>query len=304
MSHSSTLAPTFSPRMTPEEIAAASFLSAYTGETRKMYITDLRIYFEWCAFNQLNPLDAQRVHVEFFARYLEEERGNSASSVHRRLSTLKGFYRIATADDRIQKDPMTFVRMPKVIYDETKALGLDRIQMGNLIQTARATSTRDAALVSLMAMLGLRVSEACGVKIEDFAGTERGHRVLTLVGKGGKPATMPLPIPLLRTLDAAAGDRTSGYLILRRDGQVMDRRTAYRRIQSLAKKAGLPEGVHPHSLRHGAITAALDAGVPLRDAQVFARHSDPRITTRYDRARLNLDRHASYIVAGFLAGAA
>ncbi len=49
--------------------------------------------------------------------------------------------------------------------------------------------------------------------------------------------------------------------------------------------------------------AALDAGVRLRDMQIAARHSDPRTTTRYDRARHNLDHHASYIVTAFIAGA-
>jgi hypothetical protein len=52
------------------------------------------------------------------------------------------------------------------------------------------------------------------------------------------------------------------------------------------------------------ITAALDAGVPLRDVQEAASHADPRTTMRYDRARGSLDRHATYIVAAYLAGAA
>ena len=51
------------------------------------------------------------------------------------------------------------------------------------------------------------------------------------------------------------------------------------------------------------LTAALDAGVPLRDVQEAASHADPRTTMRYDRARVSLDRHATYIVATFLAGA-
>lgn len=51
------------------------------------------------------------------------------------------------------------------------------------------------------------------------------------------------------------------------------------------------------------ITACLDAGVPLRDVQIAARHADPRTTTRYDRARHNLNGHASYIVTAFIAGA-
>ena len=50
-------------------------------------------------------------------------------------------------------------------------------------------------------------------------------------------------------------------------------------------------------------STSFDAGVPLRDVQIAARHADPRTTTRYDRARNNLDRHASYIVTAFGAGA-
>ena len=62
------------------------------------------------------------------------------------------------------------------------------------------------------------------------------------------------------------------------------------------KRAGANKHISPHSLRHSFITAALDAGVPLRDVQIAARHAHPRTTTCYDRARNRLDRHASYIV--------
>jgi site-specific recombinase XerD len=72
-------------------------------------------------------------------------------------------------------------------------------------------------------------------------------------------------------------------------------------VNRLANGAGITKHISPHSLRHS-FTAALDAGVPLRDVQIAARHSDPRTTSRYDRARNNLDRHASYIVTAFVAG--
>lgn len=62
--------------------------------------------------------------------------------------------------------------------------------------------------------------------------------------------------------------------------------------------------IGPHTLRHAFITAALDAEVPLRDVQEAASHADPRTTMRYDRARASLDRHAIYMVATNLAGAA
>jgi len=74
-------------------------------------------------------------------------------------------------------------------------------------------------------------------------------------------------------------------------------------VRRLAKRAGISKRIGPHSLRHSFVTAALDAGVPLRDVQEAASHADPRTTMRYDRARQSLDRHATYIVATFVAGA-
>jgi integrase/recombinase XerD len=79
-----------------------------------------------------------------------------------------------------------------------------------------------------LGLLGLRVSEACNVPIQDTHGLERGHRTLTLVGKGRKPATIPLPLPVAEVMDAAAGERGSGPLLLRADGKQMDRRAATR----------------------------------------------------------------------------
>ena len=86
-------------------------------------------------------------------------------------------------------------------------------------------------------------------------------------------------------------------------GQRMDRHAADRAVKGIARRAGIVKKISPRSLRHGFITAALDAGVALRDVQDAASHTDPRATMRYDRARLSLDRHATYVVATFIAAA-
>ena len=127
--------------------------------------------------------------------------------------------------------------------------------------------------------------------------------MLHLVGKGNKPATMPLTIPVLRVLEACRGERTDGPLVLRpNSGKPIDRRDAYRMVARIAKAAGIPRHVSPHPLRHAAITNALDAGVPLRDAQILARHAYPRTTEHYDRARDNLDRHGVHFLTAYVAG--
>ena len=76
-----------------------------------------------------------------------------------------------------------------------------------------------------------------------------------------------------------------------------------RMVRRVAGRADISKPVGPHTLRHAFITAALDAGVPLRDVQEAASHADPRTTIRYDRSRGSLDRHATYIVAAYVAGA-
>ncbi len=121
--------------------------------------------------------------------------------------------------------------------------------------------------------------------------------------KGGKVTTIPLAPRTTRALDLAIGERTEGPVFLAPDGRRLDRRGAGRIVRRIARQAGITKPVGPHTLR-AFITAALDAGVPLRDVQEAASHADPRTTMRYDRARTSLDRHATYIVAAYVAGSA
>ena len=96
----------------------------------------------------------------------------------------------------------------------------------------------------------------------------------------------------------------AGRLFLAADGKRLDRHGTARIVRRVTRRAGISKQVSPHTLRHAFITAALDAGVPPRDVQEAASHAGPRTTTRYDRARDSLDRHATYIVATYIAGAA
>jgi site-specific recombinase XerD len=161
----------------------------------------------------------------------------------------------------------------------------------------------DHALIVLLGMLGLRVGEACRARIEELS-MQFGHRVLLVHGKGGKDALMPLPPAVARSIDLAIEGRSSGPILLTRVGTPMNRHAAARTIDRTARNARIGQHVHPHVLRHAFVTTLLDAGVPLRDVHIAARHADPRTTTRYDRARANLDRHAVYLLAAFMAGAA
>jgi len=176
-------------------------------------------------------------------------------------------------------------------------------QSHQLLVAAGLGPPGEHALISLLALNGLRVSEAVGAGIEAL-GIERGHRTLIVTRKGGKVVTVPLAPRTARAIDLAVGERLEGPIFLAADGRRLDRHGAARIVRRIARRAGISKTVGPHTLRHAFITAALDAGVPLRDVQEAASHADPRTTMRYDRARASLDRHATYIVAAYVAGAA
>jgi len=146
--------------------------------------------------------------------------------------------------------------------------------------------------------------EAYTLDLRQFTGLERGHRTLVITRKGGKVVTIPLAPRTARAIDLAVSEREDGPIFLAADGRRLGRHGAGRIVRRVARRAGISKNVGPHTLRHAFITTALDAGVPLRDVQEAASHADPRTRMRYDRARGSLDRHATYIVAAYLAGAA
>ena len=135
-----------------------------------------------------------------------------------------------------------------------------------MLVAAGLGSPAEHALISLLALNGLRVSEATGADIEHL-GLERGHRTLTITRKGGKVVTIPLAPRTARAIDLAIGERSGGPVFLAEDGRRLDRHGAGRIVRKTARRAGIGKSVTPHTLRHAFITAALDAGVPLRDVK-------------------------------------
>ena len=284
-----------------ERVALAGFLAGYRGLTREAYALDLRQFTSWCRARSLALFAVRRADIEGFARDLEAM-GRARATVTRRLSTIAGSCKYAVEEELLDRSPAVHVRRPRVDY-ESHAVALDRSELGALLVEAGLGPPAGHALISLLALNGLRVSEAAGADIEHL-GLERGHRALTITRKGGKVVTIPLAPRTARAIDLAIGERTGGAVFLAADGKRLDRHAAGWIVRKTARRAGIGKTVTPHTLRHAFITAALDAGVPLRDVQEAASHADPRTTMRYDRARGSLDRHATYIVAAYVAGAA
>ena len=157
------------PETDPLRLAAAAYLARFKGQSRVHTDSDLRAYLTWCRARGLDPLAAQRAHVELYVRWMQEIRRYKPSTVSRRLAVVAGFYRTCVIDAVLAHSPAEYVRRPNVAA-ESPTLGLTHLQFEAMLSTARTSANlNDFALVAmlgLLGLLGLRIFEACGANIE------------------------------------------------------------------------------------------------------------------------------------------
>jgi integrase/recombinase XerD len=300
-----------------DQVLVAAWLTGLRStRTRRAYAGDMAAWLSWLTARDTDVLAAGRVHVDLWAATWLDA-GAAASSVRRRLSALSSFYQYCAAHDLTGRIPTQGVARPMVDPDYTATVGLDRDQARALVAAADADAgaqaLRTAAVIRLLLHNALRVDEACAADIADL-GEDSGHRVLRVVRKGARRAKVPLTPATVAALEAYLADRAQragvadwrqldGPLLATAAGGRLRQSHLWELVRRLARTAGIGawEQLSPHSLRHSAITFALDAGATLRDVQDYAGHKDPRTTRRYDHSRDSLDRNAAYTVAAYLA---
>ena len=192
-----------------ETLALAGFLAGYSAIPREACAPDLRQFTAWCRQRQLRLFDVRRADIETFARDLEPA-GRGGATITRRLSTIAGLYKYAVEEDLLDYSPALHVRRPRIDY-ESHVTGLERNEVGALLVATGIGTADEHALISLVPLIGLRVSEATGADIEPL-GPERGHRTLAIARKGGKRAFIPLAPRTARAIDLAIGERCDGLV--------------------------------------------------------------------------------------------
>jgi len=283
------------------DLISAWLMSYSSTNTRAAYRADIADWIRWCDGREIAPLSARRVHVDAWALLLKE--AHRPTTVARRLGALASFYGYCIGEHVIESSPLERVRRPRTgegYVELTPALDADELH--RLI--AAAERPQDRALLLVLSVLGLRISEALDLDLDRFE-MVRGHTTIVVSGKGGRSDRLPLPPLVVAAIDdlATAEQRTTGPVFVDRLGRRWNRHQAGRAISRLGRSAGIARPVGPHMLRATAITRALDLGATLRDVQDLARHADPRTTRRYDRSRGALDRSPVYALAGDLANA-
>ncbi len=266
--------------------------------TLASYRLDMVRFFDWCDAMDTAPAIASRGDVERYLAAQFHEKARS-SSVNRRLSTLKRFYRWRVESGALAVNPCEQVDAARTTRYLPKNLSEQQVEA--LLAAPDITTPlgeRDRAMLETLYASGLRVSELVGLKLIQL-NAEQG--VVKVVGKGSKERLVPLGEEavswLVRYMSGARAGwlpppSRSDFVFLTARGEPMKRQTFWHLIKRHALTAGInPESLSPHTLRHAFATHLLNHGADLRVVQMLLGHSDITTTQIYTHvARERLKR--------------
>ena len=259
--------------------------------TLRAYESDLRQFGEFLAerlggAERAEPREIDTLAVRGFVARLSRA-GLGKSTIARKLSAVRSFFRHAAREGRIAANPAAEVPTPRVpkglprnlTVDETFSL-LDHITDDDL------AGSRDRALLELLYAAGLRVSELTSL---DFAAVDFSSGILRVVGKGDKERIVPFGKKAAQALERWAArsrelrqrSREGGAVFLNLRGGRLTDRSVRRILGRRLREAAVSARVSPHALRHSFATHLLGAGADLRVIQEMLGHASLSTTQRY-----------------------
>jgi len=283
------------------------FINQYSNlKTQTAYKKDLEDLKDFLG-NKKFPFKTSSSDLSAFKDTLVEQ-GCSTSTLNRKFSAIKAFYKWAVIEKHINFHPAEHVKLPKA-YVENPTLALSDEEAKALLDL---TSSDKDLLVNLqfalMLHLGVRRGELVNLKFEDVI-HERGHTLMRVRGKGGKIRFIPINPALQQKLSSYRDKmekigkpfKNSDFIIQTsvklRNQKAVNPSTIYRNIKRFCKKAGITVNITPHSCRATAISHLLDKKIPIRDVADYAGHSSINTTSIYDKKRQGYNNSPAYQIS-------
>ena len=263
-----------------------------SAHTIRAYLGDLESFFEH--LEKLDVTDFSKLELSHIRSWLanQQVKGGARTTLSRRAVSIRLFTKWATKKGYLAKDvgatlatPKGARTVPDVLNVADAGLAMDALAT-RVAEEDGPLSKRDCAMVEVLYASGARVSELCGLDLQDI---DYERNTIRVIGKGNKERTIPLGNPAMRALDAwlkegrpsLAGDKSDRAVFLGARGKRIDQRAVrtvvYHALEALegAVKLG------PHALRHSAATHLLEGGADLRTVQEILGHASLATTQIY-----------------------
>lgn len=238
---------------------------------------------EWTGSPGELDLNELRQFIQWIARL-----GMTATSQARIISGIKGFYKYLLLEDIIKTDPTQLLEGPKLQRKLPDILSVEEIkQIIGAIDLSKPEGGRNRAIIETMYSSGLRVSEAASLKISCL---QLDTGFIRVTGKGDKERLIPIGEDAIKQIKiykenirihVPVKKNKEDILFLNRRGGQLSRVMIFMIIKALAKKAGIPKIISPHTFRHSFATHLVEGGADLRAVQEMLGHESITTTEIY-----------------------
>lgn len=245
------------------------------------YRRDLSEFMEFCMSNGVNELtEVSRGNISAYILNLHEKK-YSASSIMRKIASLRGVFKWMCANEYCKVDPTLTIERPKLPKKLPKVISVKEIEE---ILTSDLNDTQKV-IIELLYGCGLRVSELVNLRVSDI---NINAKFLQCIGKGSKERIIPLGSKSIAVLKKYMPKRdfivkkynlNASYLLINDEGKDINRQDIYNFVHEQGKK--IHKAISPHTLRHSFATHLIENGADLRVVQELLGHSDVSTTQLY-----------------------
>ena len=258
----------------------------YSDYTITSYCEDIIEFLDYASRESLNFKDIEYSDIRFFLMYLKDERCDNNSSICRKLSSLRGFYKYMANEGIVKTNVFSLVNGPKKSKKLPRYFEYNELEEMFLVpDKSTPLGQRDLLLLEMLYATGVRVGELVSIKVSDI---DFGSRNILILGKGNKERYVTYGEYCEDALNLYLGDgyntlntKKSDYLFLNNNGGELSERGVRYILDQIIKKTGINKNISPHMIRHSFATHLLNEGCDLLTVQKLLGHESIKATQIY-----------------------
>ena len=258
----------------------------YSDHTVLSYESDILEFYDYLEKENLNYLKVEYSDIRGYLVELMDNKKDDNSTVRRKISSLRGFYKYLVNNDVVKNNIFRLVSLPKKAKKLPKYFYYNELEeLFSVNDLKTSLGQRDNLLIEMMYATGVRVSELVSIKLSDI---HKSNRTIRIMGKGSKERIVSFGEYCEDALDLYLSDgrnelnkKNSEYLFLNNQGGQLTTRGVRYILEQMIKKTSIDKNISPHMLRHTFATHLLNEGCDLLAVQELLGHESIAATQVY-----------------------
>ena len=258
----------------------------YSDYTIENYSHDIVEYLEYLERESLSFSDVEYSDIRFYLMYLKDEKKDNNTSINRKLSALRGFYKFLANEKIVSTNVFSLVNGPKRAKKLPRYFEYNELEeLFNVPDKRTDLGQRDLLLLEMLYATGVRVGELVNIKVSDI---DMGRRNILILGKGNKERFVTYGEYCEDALKLYLSDgrvslncKNNDYLFLNNRGGILTERGVRFILDRLIEQTGINKKISPHMIRHSFATHLLNEGCDLLTVQKLLGHESIKATQIY-----------------------